>query len=65
MSPVQVLLNGAPVDQSRIYYAGAAPGYAGLFQINLLLPDDAPSNPEIRIVTADQISPPQRYLPVQ
>lgn len=64
-NPIQVLLNGTAVDQWRIYYAGAAPGYAGLFQINLLLPDDAPSNPEIRIVTADQISPPQRYLSVQ
>lgn len=64
-SPIQVLLNGSPVDHSRIYYAGAAPGYAGLFQINLLLPDDAPPNPEIRIVTTDQMSPPRRYLSLQ
>lgn len=64
-SPIQVLLNGVPVDPSRVNYAGAAPGYAGLFQINLLLPDNVPPNPEIRIATADQISPPQRYLPLQ
>lgn len=64
-SPIQVLLNGVPVDPSRIGYAGAAPGYAGLFQINLRLPDSTPPNPEIRIATADQISPARRFLPVQ
>jgi uncharacterized protein (TIGR03437 family) len=64
-APIQVLLNGVAVDPSRINYAGATPGYAGLFQINVLLPDDTPANPEIRVATTDQISPAQRYLPVQ
>jgi uncharacterized protein (TIGR03437 family) len=63
-SPIQVLLNGVAVDASRIFYAGAAPGFAGLYQINLLLPANAPANPEIRIVTADQISPAARFLPL-
>jgi len=61
----QVLLNGSPVDPSRILYVGVAPGCAGVYQINLLLPDDAPPSPEIRLSTSDQVSPPGRVLPLQ
>jgi uncharacterized protein (TIGR03437 family) len=61
----QVLLNGAPVDPRRIFYAGVTPGYAGLFQVNVKLPDDAPSNPEIQVGTSDRLSPPGRYLLVK
>src|SRR5262249_30464127 len=61
----QVLLNGAAVNASRIIYVGAAPGTAGVYQINLLLPDDAPKDPEIRIVTIERVSPPGRVLFVQ
>jgi len=64
-SPLQLFLNGVAVDPQRIDYAGAVPGYAGLFQINLLLPDDVAPNPEIRIATPDQISPAQRFLAVK
>lgn len=60
-----VLLNGLPVDPSRIGYAGIAPGYAGLYQINVLLPPTTPVNPEIRLRTADNISPAGRFLAVQ
>jgi uncharacterized protein (TIGR03437 family) len=61
----QVLLNGSPVDPRDILYAGAAPGYAGLYQINVILPTNTPSNPEIQIGTSAQLSPPSRFLPVQ
>ena len=61
----QVVLNGSPVDPRDIQYAGAAPGYAGLYQINVILPTDTPPNPEIRIGTSAQMSPPARFLPVQ
>lgn len=60
-----VLLNGTPVDGSRIGYAGMAPGFAGLYQINVLLPDNTPANPEIRLRTADNVSPAQKSLNVQ
>ncbi len=60
-----VELNGVPVDSSLIQYAGDAPGFAGLFQINLQLPADCPPNPEIRIGFGSNLSPAQRYLPVQ
>ena len=61
----QVLLNGVAVNSQNIAYAGVAPGYAGLFQINIVLPLDTPQNPEVRIATADATSLVQRYSPLQ
>jgi uncharacterized protein (TIGR03437 family) len=65
----QVLLNGQAVDPQSIQYAGQAPGFAGLFQINLKLPANCPPNPEIRIGFLNQmgsnLSPAGRFLPVQ
>jgi uncharacterized protein (TIGR03437 family) len=54
---LQVLLNGAPCPSSSIYYAGLTPGFAGLYQINLMLPDLLPTNPEIQMVIGTQASP--------
>lgn len=65
LSDFQVELNGVPVDRSLIQYAGDTPGYAGLFQINLQLPPDTPPNPEVRIGFGSNLSPAQRYLPVE
>ena len=52
-----ILLNGAPVDGERILWAGLAPGFAGLYQINLQLPDALDSDPDIRIALSGQLSP--------
>jgi uncharacterized protein (TIGR03437 family) len=65
MSDFQVLLNGMAVDPHLILYAGDAPGFAGLFQINLQLPANSPANPEIQIGFSSNLSPTQRILPVQ
>ncbi len=65
LADFQVELNGTPVDRQLIQYAGSAPGYAGLFQINLQLPADCPSNPEIQVGFGQSLSPAQRYLPVE
>jgi uncharacterized protein (TIGR03437 family) len=43
-----VWLNGVPVPAAGVLYAGISPPYAGLFQINLRVPEDAPPDPEIR-----------------
>jgi uncharacterized protein (TIGR03437 family) len=60
----EVWLNGARTDPGRLLYAGATPGYAGLFQINLRLPEDAPQNPYIRIGRPGQMSPEGITLPL-
>jgi len=57
-SQLQVLLNGVPCPASSIYYAGLTPGYAGLYQINLKLPDALPPDPEVQVVIGSQTSPP-------
>jgi uncharacterized protein (TIGR03437 family) len=64
MSSFQVLLNGTAVNSKSILYAGVTPGFAGLFQINLLLPVDAPDNPEIRVSSSGVLSPPGRRIPL-
>ena len=65
MSSFTLLINGVAVNPQLILYAGVTPGYAGLFQINVTLPDDAPTNPEIRIGYDGIFSPPGRTLPLQ
>ncbi len=64
-SELQILLNGSPCPASSIYYAGLAPGFAGLYQINLRLPDTLPSDPAIQMVLGSQSSPSQIQLFVQ
>jgi uncharacterized protein (TIGR03437 family) len=59
-----ILLDGAPVDPSAIQYAGVAPGFAGLYQINLALPLSTGLNPEIRLQLEGAISIPGVHLPV-
>jgi len=53
------------VDPARVFYAGLAPGYAGLYQINVVLPEDLPSDPEIRVSVGSQSSPGGLKLPVR
>ncbi|MGD0361877.1 MAG: hypothetical protein ABSC93_13475 [Bryobacteraceae bacterium] len=60
-----VWIGGAPLDPGAILYAGVAPGYAGLYQINVRLPDPLPTDPEIRLALAGTLSPPGLILPAQ
>jgi len=48
LADFEVWLNGVRVPAAGIFYAGISPPYAGLFQINLRIPDDAAADPEIR-----------------
>ena len=57
LASFRILLDGVEVDPARVAYAGIAPGFAGLFQINVKLPDTLPEHPEVRLRASGQISP--------
>jgi uncharacterized protein (TIGR03437 family) len=57
VSDLKVSLGGVVMDWWRIKYAGLTPGSAGLYQINLLLPDNPGTDPEIRVTAGDQTVP--------
>jgi uncharacterized protein (TIGR03437 family) len=61
---LSILLDGAAVDPNAIDYAGVAPGFAGLYQINLTLPLSTGANPEIRLQLEGASSIPGVHLPV-
>jgi uncharacterized protein (TIGR03437 family) len=63
LNQFEVRINGAALDATAILYAGVAPGYAGLYQVNVQLPDALPANPEIRLGLAGIFSPPGVILP--
>lgn len=65
LSQTQVLLSGVPCPQSSLLYVGLAPGFAGLYQINLRVPTLVPPNPEFRVQVGNQISPPGVPLALQ
>jgi uncharacterized protein (TIGR03437 family) len=60
-----VLLDGVRVDPQRIGYAGVAPGFGGLYQINIQVPDDTGTDPEIRVSASGVLSPAGLRLPVR
>jgi uncharacterized protein (TIGR03437 family) len=57
LADFRILLNGAPLPVADTWYAGLAPGFSGLYQINLQLPTQLPDNPQIQIAMGQQISP--------
>jgi len=63
VNSLQMFLDGAQVSPDRIFYAGLTPGSAGVYQINVTLPDVMGSNPEIRVTVAGQESTAGLKLP--
>jgi uncharacterized protein (TIGR03437 family) len=53
----RVTVGGAAVDPARIVYAGLTPLSAGLYQVNLVLPDSLGQDPEVRLFVGDAGSP--------
>jgi len=65
LNQFEVRINGATLDSRAILYAGVAPGYAGLYQVNVRLPDPLPANPEIRLGLGGTLSPQGLILPAK
>lgn len=63
LSDFQITISGHRIHSSAILYAGGAPGFAGLYQINLRLPSGGGREPEIRIGFGDPMSPSNVLLP--
>jgi uncharacterized protein (TIGR03437 family) len=62
---LSVTFNESALDPLRILWAGLTPGFAGLYQINLQLPDSLEANPLVRIRIGDQASADDVKLAVQ
>jgi uncharacterized protein (TIGR03437 family) len=61
---LRIVLEGQTLSNESILYAGVTPGYAGLYQINLRLPERIESqNPELLVALDDKIS--QKFLALQ
>jgi uncharacterized protein (TIGR03437 family) len=65
MGDFQIAFDGVPVDFARIGYAGLTPGNAGLYQVNVQLPDDVGENPEVRVSVAGVVSRAGIRIPVR
>jgi minor extracellular serine protease Vpr len=59
VADVRVTLAGITCE---VQYAGLAPGFAGVYQLNFKVPANAPSGSQELIVTAGSASPPTRVL---
>ena len=53
IASLKVTLNGTVVDPYMIKYAGLTPGSAGLYQINIYLPDGTGNDPEIQVTAGN------------
>ena len=62
---LKVTLAGKAVDSGSIKYAGLTPGSAGLYQINLVVPDGAGEDPEIQVSAAGSTPQTGLKLPVR
>ena len=56
VSPITVSLNGQPLAEADILYEGVAPGFAGVYQINIRIPADMPTGNLPLSVSIDGVS---------
>jgi len=56
LSDLQVLIGDNLLSPDQIQYAGVSPGLAGVYQINLVLPPELDTDPEIRVAIGGQMS---------
>jgi uncharacterized protein (TIGR03437 family) len=65
LASLKIALDGTTLDPVRIKYAGVTPGSAGLYQINLVLPDGTGPDPEIRVWAGSQTPQTGLKLPLR
>ena len=65
LATLSVTLDGMAVDPTLIKYAGLTPGSAGLYQINLFLPDTTGNDPEIQVMAGNPTAQTGLKLPVR
>ena len=65
LNQFEVKINGVALDSKSILYAGVAPGFAGLYQVDVQLPDPLPANPQIQLGLAGTMSPVGLILPAR
>ena len=65
LSELRVLLDGQPVEPSRVSYAGLVTGVPALYQVVLRLPCCLAPNPEFRLVLGDRASPEGVRVPLR
>jgi uncharacterized protein (TIGR03437 family) len=65
IASLKVALNGTAVDPLLIKYAGLTPGSAGLYQINIYVPDGTGNDPEIQITAGNLQAQTGLKLPVR
>jgi uncharacterized protein (TIGR03437 family) len=64
LADFKLVLGGVTASSGAVQYAGIAPGFAGLYQLNVLLPKSTTANPEIRIGFGKELSVAGIHLPV-
>ncbi|MEP7354179.1 MAG: choice-of-anchor V domain-containing protein [Acidobacteriota bacterium] len=66
VAPLTVTIGGVPVPSASIGYAGLSPGYVGLYQFNLVVPDVPDGDQPITFqVGSASINQPTMYLSVK
>jgi len=66
VAPVAVTVGGIPVPQRDVLYAGATPGLAGVYQVNLRIPAEAPDGELPVVVRVSEFStPPGGFVTVR
>ena len=64
LADFKLVLDGTTAESGAVAYAGIAPGFAGLYQINVILPKSTKANPEIQIGFGKELSISGIHLPV-
>jgi uncharacterized protein (TIGR03437 family) len=62
---IQITLDGIPISSDSLLYVGAAPGFAGLYQVNLQVPSGTPDGDHALAIHINGTVSPVGYLFVE